>query len=280
MVLSMSNFNYNGTNIYYEVKGNTDSNTTVAFFNGVMATTSSWINQVSVFEKLGFRIILHDFKGQLKSDKPQGPYTFREHALEAKALFEYLEIDKVHIIGTSYGGEVAMRFAVDFPDNVQTISIIDSVSELDEVLKQFVRGWKTLAEIGDPQKFYYGMLPTLYHTSYMENNLDLINKRGETFNKLPESYFQGQITLYETFERDVTMTSLLKDIKCPSLVVCGEDDILKPKKFSKIIAQNIPNSEYVTIPDCGHVTIFEKPNELNSVLLGFVLKHCANDTSV
>jgi 3-oxoadipate enol-lactonase len=56
-------------------------------------------------------------------------------------------------------------------------------------------------------------------------------------------------------------------------VVCGEEDILKPVKFSKLIAENIPNSELAVIPNCGHVTIFEKPHVLNSMLLGFVLKH-------
>lgn len=60
----------NGIKLFYEVKGNPDCKETVAFFNGVMASTSSWAYQVPVFEKLGYRIILHDFKGQTLSDKP------------------------------------------------------------------------------------------------------------------------------------------------------------------------------------------------------------------
>ncbi|HQC41723.1 MAG TPA: alpha/beta hydrolase, partial [Petrotogaceae bacterium] len=130
----MSYKEINGIKFFYELRGNTESTETVAFFNGVMASADSWKNQVHLFEKMGYKILLHDFKGQLRSDKPKGPYTFSQHAHEAKLLMESLGIEKVHIVGTSYGGEVALRFALDFPQAVKTISVIDSVSELDETL--------------------------------------------------------------------------------------------------------------------------------------------------
>lgn len=269
----MSYFNHNGFNIYYEIKGDQNSKNTVAFLNGVMASRNSWVNQIPIFEKLGYKIILHDFKGQLLSDKPQGPYTFKEHAAEAKALLDFLGVEKAHLIGTSYGGEVAMRFAVDYPEITESISIINSVSELDDVLKLLIRNWRTLAKQGDPVEFFHGMLPTIYHSNYIKDNIEILTTRAQAFKNLPEDYLKGQIYLYDTFEQDVTMTHILKEIKCPALVVCGEDDILKPKKFAQIIADNIPRSEYITIPNCAHVTIFEKPNELNSVLLGFVFKN-------
>lgn len=270
----MSNFEVNGINLFYEVKGNPDGKETVAFFNGVMASTGSWAYQVPVFEKLGFRIILHDFKGQTMSDKPDGVYTFRQHAEEAKALFDYLGVKKLHIIGTSYGGEVALRFAIDYPDYVKSISTIDSVSELDENLKLFVRGWKTLAGNDDPEGFFWGMAPSIYSSSFLKKNMEFLKQRAEALKSISPDYFKGQISLYKTFEEDVYMTDELFKINCPALVVCGQDDILKPAKFSKIISDNIPNAEFAVIPDCGHVTIFEKPHILNSMLLGFIIKSC------
>lgn len=264
----------NDVNLFYELKGDPDSEETVAFFNGVMASTSSWAFQVPIFEKLKFKIVLHDFKGQTLSDKPEGVYSFKQHAEEAKALFDFLGIKKVHIIGTSYGGEVAMRFAIDFPEYTKSISIIDSVSELDEVLKLFVRGWKTLAQNGDLSAFYWGMAPSIYSNGFLKSNMDFLKKRAEALNALPSDYLKGQISLYRTFEEDVYMTDELSKIQCPALVVCGQEDILKPVKFSEIIAANIRKSELVIIPGSGHVTIFEKPNVLNSILLGFVQKNC------
>lgn len=269
----MSNFNVNGVNLYYEVKGDLTSSKVVAFFNGVMASTSSWDLIWPIFEKLGYKIILHDFKGQLKSDKPNGPYTFDEHCSEANALFEYLEVDQVHLIGTSYGGEIAMKFAMNYPERTRSISVIDSVSELDAVIIQFLKGWSALCDQNDGKAFFYGMMPSIYGPKYIEKELDFLTKRAEASAKLPQSYFEGQKILYQTFLNHTTMTDSLHKIKCPALILCGEEDLLKRPKFSKIIADNIPNSELFMIPDCGHVAIFEKPEELKSVLAGFVVKN-------
>jgi 3-oxoadipate enol-lactonase len=89
---------------------------------------------------------------------------------------------------------------------------------------------------------------------------------------IPPAFFDGQVALYETFAT-INMTADLPKIKCPTLVVCGQDDILKPVKFSKIISDAIANSEFALVPDCGHACLLEKPAVLNSLLLGFVAKN-------
>ena len=268
----MATVNLNGISLYYEEKGDLKSPKIVFFLNGVMASTSSWVYQVPVFEKLGFRIVLHDFRGQLKSDKPQGPYTFKQHALDTVALMDHLNIKAAHVVGTSYGGEVAMKMAIDHPDRVQSLSLIDSVSELDSVLSAFVFGWKDAAQTKDGERFFKLMMPSIYSDTFIKNNKEMLDKRTQAMKTMAPSYFEGQITLYDTFLNDVTMTADLPKIVCPALVIVGENDILKPRKFSQIMVDGIKNSEFLIIPDCGHVTIFEKPEALNSALLGFILK--------
>ena len=270
----MAMIEINGVNIFYEEFGNKGSEYCVSFFNGVAMSTANWVLIYPIFERLGWRVILHDFKGQLKSDKPPNPYTFKEHADEAKVLFEHLNVSKVHIIGTSYGGEVAMKFAIEHPEIVASISVINSVSETDMLLTAFIRNWKTLCEIGDGEAFFLGIMPSVYGEPYLAQNHESLVKKAKAMAEIPSGFFEGQKILYDTFLDDVYMTDQLHQIKCPALIICGELDILKPPKFSKIIAENIPNAECLTIPDCGHVTIFEKPEELKSAILGFIMKHC------
>lgn len=261
--------------LYYEIHGDPNGTETIAFLNGVMASVSSWALLYPVFERAGFRVILHDFKGQLKSSKPAGPYSFAQHCAEAKALFEHLGVKKLHLVGTSYGGEVAMKFAALYPEMTQTISVIDSVSELDEVCKGFVVGWKALCDAGDGETFFWGMAPSIYGPDFLANNQEMLAKRAAAVKANPNGYLEGQKTLYDTFAQDVYMTDELPKIQCPALLLCGERDILKPPRFSQIMADAIPNSEFVTLPNCGHVAIFEKPGELESAIFGFVMKHCA-----
>ena len=167
-----------------------------------------------------------------------------------------------------------MKFAILYPEMVKTISVIDSVSELDPVLEGFVLGWKILCDTGDGETFFWGMVPSIYGPEFVENNKEMLAARAKAIKNNPNGYLEGQKVLYDTFAQDVYMTDELHKIQCPALILCGTEDILKPPKFSQILADNIPDSEYVTIPKCGHVSIFEKPKELESAISGFVLKHC------
>ena len=205
----MAVFSVNGVDIFYEVHGDPNGKNTVAFLNGVMASTSSWYLLEPVFRKAGFRIILHDFKGQLKSSKPAGPYTFAQHCEEFKALLDHLGVEKTHLIGTSYGGEVAMKMAILYPETVQSISLIDSVSELDPVCKGFVTGWKVLCDTHDGETFFWGMAPSIYGSQFLANNQEMLAQRAKAIKNDPDGYLEGQKTLYDTFAEDVYMTDIV-----------------------------------------------------------------------
>jgi 3-oxoadipate enol-lactonase len=259
-----------GKKLYYEIINKDGEKGTIFFLNGVMASASSWRNQSIALEKEGYKMVSHDFIGQLLSDNIDGEYTFLKHSNDLFELVSFLNEKNIHLVGTSYGGEVAMKFASMYPELVQSITVIDSVSELDDTLEDSVNNWIELASTYDGEEFFKGMLPSIYGKTYINNNKELLNNRAIAMKGIPKSYYDGQISLYKTFINDVYMTDILRDIKCPSLVVVGEEDTLKPIKFSKIIADNIIDSKLVTIPDCGHVTIYEKPTELNNYIIDFL----------
>lgn len=266
----MEFINKNNMKIYYEIINENSSKGVLVFLNGVMASTNSWANQYEVLKQKGYKIILHDFLGQLRSDKFKGLYTFEKHANDVYNLLNYLGIKKAHLIGTSYGGEVALKYGILYPSNVKSISVIDSVTELDDNLINSVNNWIKLAETFNGELFFNGMMPSIYGKTYIKNNKEMLNRRSIAMNSIPNEYFEGQIGLYNTFIDDVFMTDELNKITSPCLIICGEEDTLKPVKFSKIINENIKTSKLVIIPDCGHVTIFEKPMELNKELVKFI----------
>lgn len=260
----------NKMKIYYEIINKDSKKDVLVFLNGVMASTTSWVNQYNELKKYGYKIILHDFVGQLKSDKFKGIYSFEKHSNDLRELLTFLDINEAHLIGTSYGGEVALKYTIMYPKMVKSITVIDSVTELDDNLVSSVNEWIELASSFKGEHFFNGMMPSIYGKTYIENNKEMLKKRAKSMNKIPKEYFEGQIGLYNTFIKDVYMTDEVCKIKCPSLIICGEEDTLKPVKFSKIISEKIKNSILITIPDCGHVTIYEKPNELNKELVKFI----------
>ena len=267
--------NIHNCNLFYEDLGNRNAKETIAFLNGVMASTNSWEKIYLPAIEKGYRVILHDFMGQMKSDKPDREYSFAEHAVMTIELLESLEAKNVHFVGTSYGGEIALKLAIMFPQYPQSLTIIDSVSELDEVLIGFVESWKILIDNCNGEDFFKAVIPSIYGAKYIKANKESLMQRAHLFNKLEDSYpgfFQGQKKLYATFLSDAYQSEYLKEIQCPTLVICGKDDILKPPKFSRIIAQGIKNAELLLLPDCGHVAVFEKPEEITEATLRFIQK--------
>lgn len=255
-------------NIYYNVLG--DGETTIGFMNGVMASASSWDTYVDVFVKLGFKVVTFDFIGQMLSDKPQGPYTFKQHIDEAKRLYDSLGIESLHLIGTSYGSEVAMKFALTYPQSVLSLSLIDGTAEIDEPMKKEILRWYDLTNKSG-EEFFWGMAPSIYHPDYIAKNHDFLEARAKKLNGAHD-YLAGQRALYETFLNEVHFLNELHEIDTPTLVVVGEFDTLKPPSCSQAIHDQIKGSEYVVLPNCGHVGIFEKADELITLLVGFILK--------
>ena len=56
-------------------------------------------------------------------------------------------------------------------------------------------------------------------------------------------------------------------------MIVGEEDILKPRKYSEIIVREIPQAEFAVVPNAGHAVLWERPDLFNSLILGFLAKH-------
>lgn len=243
---------------------------TIGFMNGVMASISSWNYYVKILVALGYKVVTFDFIGQLLSDKPEGPYSFKQHIHEAKLLYDYLGIETIHLIGTSYGSEVAMMFALQYPEMVESLSIIDGTATITPHIQNQIEHWIELT-YKSGYEFFWGMAPSIYHPQFIKDHHDHLETRAQRLTDADE-YLRGQRILYETFLREVHFLDELPLLKVPTLIVVGEQDTIKTVNDSQRIHQKIENSELIILPNCGHVAIFEKPKELATCLLGFVHK--------
>lgn len=257
----------NGIRIHYDIVGEGEP---LIFLNGVMMTAQSWVLQTSLFRQR-YRCVLHDFRGQLLSDKPEEPWTLEDHVEDLRALLDHLGIDTCHIIGTSYGGEVGLIFAYTHPQRVRSLSVISAVSEVGPELDRAVEIWAETA-LDAPDDLYRVSVPSNFSQSFVDANRQVIEQGEARIRACPPEFFSGLVGLIDAF-RKLDVTAELPRIECPTLVLVGERDALKPPRYSRLIADEIPNSEYLTIPGAGHAVIIEKPNEVNSAVLGFLSKY-------
>jgi 3-oxoadipate enol-lactonase len=256
-----------GIQLHWEVLGQGEP---VAFLNGVLMTTKSWNLQTSVLSR-HYRCLLHDFRGQLLSDKPLQPWTMEDHAQDLKALLDHLGVESCHIIGTSYGGEVALIFASRWPERVKSLSVISSVSEVGPELDHAVSQWRQAA-LEAPETLYQTMLPTTFSAGFIDANPKLIEQGEARLQSCEPDFFRAFAQLVDAF-RHLDITGRLDRIRCPTLVMVGERDALKLPSYSRVLADCIPDSELVVVPGAGHAVILEKPSEVNAALLEFLEKH-------
>ncbi|MFH2113562.1 MAG: alpha/beta fold hydrolase [Spirochaetota bacterium] len=262
----MPRIEVNKANLAYQVEGT--GMETVVLLNGIAMTMTHWKPVVDRLLAAGYRVLLHDMRGQLLSDKPDGPYSLEQHASDLAGLMDALGIDSAHIAGTSYGAEAALCFARDYPGRCLSLMAIDGASECDEVLEAAVEAWKAAA-LSDPRVFYKTMIPWNYSAAYIASHRDFLTDREDRVASLPPDYFAAFGRLCDAFLA-IDLTKDLSRISCPSLVLVGEADILKPPTYSLIIANGILASRYQEIPDAGHAVVIEQPEAVAEALIAFL----------
>jgi len=260
----------NNTNIYYELVGKGEE--VVAFLNGVAMQTSLWQVQVN-YLKDNNKLLLHDFRGQGQSSLDISKFTFEQHADDFYELLNELEIDKVHIVGVSYGAEVAMQFALKYPLKISSLILGTAVSEVKPLLKAMIDAWISAAKTYDGELFFKVMAPFVYSNTFYESKGEWLNQRAKIFgDTVTKEWLDAFIELCNNF-LTLDLTDELHKIKIPTLVVSGEKDILKPVSYGKIIKQEIPNSELIIVDDAGHGLFAEKPEEFNQLINDFIKRN-------
>jgi 3-oxoadipate enol-lactonase len=257
----------NRIQIYYELHGPEDAEV-VVLSNGILMSTVTWGFQAPVLARR-HRVLLYDCRGMWQSDHPAGPYSMDLHADDLAALLDALGIERAHIAGISYGGELSMAFALKYPARTRSLVVSSSVSQIDPLLRAWGDSWIAAARLRDPEMLFNVTCPLNFSEAYIAANPAALAAARQRYGLLDMDAF---LELMLAFTR-LDLTPRLHAITAPTLVMVGEDDLLKPRKYSEIIAREIPRASLVTVPHAGHAVCLEQPQVFNSLLLGFLALH-------
>ncbi|MDI6809800.1 MAG: alpha/beta hydrolase [Candidatus Eisenbacteria bacterium] len=259
-----------GAKIYYEVHGEGES---VIFLNGIMMNTMSWLPFIPELSKR-FKLILVDFRDQGQSSKLQEGYGPDIHVRDVVSLLDELDIPMVHMMGVSYGGGVALHFALKHQKRIKSFCLFNTPNRVTNHLREIGTAWETAAELNDGERFFQLAVPFIYSEPFYETHLDFLIERQKIFKSLlTKEWFEGFIRLSRSFKNYFISPEELKTIKVPTLLVRADLDIIASGRAMKDIHENIPNCELITIPEAGHAAFLEKMNEFLTILIGFVTKH-------
>ncbi len=265
----MSKVKVNGVDLFYEFHGPEDGELLI-LNNGVFMNTTSWAFQLPDLSRR-YRVLTYDMRGQGQSDHPASDYSLEQHGEDLAALMDALGLGKAHMVGTSYGGELNLVMGIHHPERCRSLTIIASVSHSDPLLAAIIERWRIAASLGDGPRFFRLIYADTYSESFLVSRPDLIPMAEQRYALLD---LPAAVRLIESFQRFNVTTDLGK-IEVPTCIVAAEQDVLKPRRYAKIMHQAIAGSEFHLIPGAGHVVVLEKAAEVNTIILGFLAKHPA-----
>ncbi|MBI2332989.1 MAG: alpha/beta fold hydrolase [Chloroflexi bacterium] len=257
----------NGVELYYELYGSEAAPLLVLNNGIIMNATTSWAFQTKALAQ-HYRILQYDCRGQGQSEHPVGKYSMEMHADDLAALLTTLNVDKAHIAGISYGGEVAQAFGLKYHERTLSLILADTVSEVGAETRIILDGWLDSARAADANAFFNATAPWNFSPAFIAANPALLADAKGRYKLLD---YPAVVRLCECF-LNVNFTAHLGELKCPTCIIVGSLDILKGPAYAAILKAGIPHAEMHVLQGAGHASCWERPQEFNSAILGFLAK--------
>lgn len=265
----MAYFDLNGKRAYYEQHGGTGKQ--LVILNGIMMSTSSWLPFIPMLTR-NARVLLIDFFDQGKSDHLEEAYDQSVQVELVSSLIDALDLQQVTLLGISYGGEIAMKVR---SQRVDQLILANTTGKTDFMLKAIGESWINAAETFDGSVFFKATIPPIYSKDFYNARIEWLNEREKMFARVfkPE-WYRGFVRLVRSAESHDVMDSLC-EIDTPTLIVSSDEDVITPVQCQRDLNSLIKESRLIEIKNCGHASMYEKPTEFFSAVLGFMA--CARD---
>ncbi len=265
----MPHVSTNGISTYFEDRGNGPP---VVLVHGHSADLSTWRYQIDDLGQAGFRVITYDVRGHGRTDVPATGYTWDNYAGDLADLLDARDIKVAHLVGSSMGGAIALKFTVDYPSRVASLTLVDSALPGFSYSPEFSAELEELVAAVQAEG-----VPRAFERIWLNHAFfDGVRRHPDRFAELREVVLAYQAPEYradyegEPGYEQPDLVSHLHEIPVPALVVVGERDIEDFRLIAELMAEAIPNARSVVLDGCWHLPSIEKPEVFNPLLIGFL----------
>jgi pimeloyl-ACP methyl ester carboxylesterase len=254
------------TRCYFEQMGHGDP---LLLIPGLGRTCRLWD---AIAEQLGqnFSLIMPDNRGVGRSQSKKHPRHLRELAIDLIELLDALGVERTHVLGISFGGVVAQWLAVEHPSRINKLVLISTAHQFGPYLTEMAR------LIGHALRYFPRNL--------FERTVEILGSSPRFIDEYPEGIMQ-RIAAHR--EVNLPRSAVGRQLIClgssgatreqyritaPTLVMAGQHDALIPGCYGREIARDIPGSEFVELPECGHNPFIEMPDFAVAKIVEFLMR--------
>ena len=270
----------NDTRIAHGVHGEGEP---VILIHGTPSSSYIWRNVMPMLVEAGYKVYVYDLLGYGLSERPWNPAidtSVTGQVSVLKDLLEHWRLTDLHIVAHDIGGGIAQRFAIESPERVRTLSLIDVVSydswPSKRTREQMHAGLEALIKAPTDKHrdhFRNWLYSTVQNKQRMaEDSIDVFldficGPIGQA------SLFQHQVSHYDP-KHTAEIASQYSELgKLPVQLIWGENDGWQVIDWAYKLRNDIPGSKLHIVTDCGHFAMEDQPEKITHLLIGFLSSH-------
>ncbi|WP_331692338.1 3-oxoadipate enol-lactonase [Pandoraea sputorum] len=258
----------NGASIHYAVDGHGPWLTLAHPLGADLTVWDDLVPELAAH----FRVLRYDSRGHGRSDITHGPYSIEQLAADATALLSSLEIPSTHFVGISMGGAVAQQVALDAPERIASLTLIDTTAGYDDADAKVFLERAATARAHGMKDLAAGTLERWLGAHFRKHHPAQAERiRALVAHAAPEG-FAASCEALAAFD----VRARLSEIDVPTLVLVGENDPSTPPAVARRIANGIAGAQLEIVPDAAHLSIVEQKQFVTNALATFLLGAASN----
>ncbi len=239
----------NETLINY-IELNPEASEALVFLHGWQSSAQAWLGTLENLKDKHVRLLALDLPGFGKSPVPRSTWGVGEYAELVKNFLAKKELSSVILIGHSFGGRIAIKFAAHHPNSIKKLVLVDAAGFRDSSFNRTFKIWA--AKI---------IKPLL--------NLPLFRRaKSFLYEMIGASDYGNSGSLKQIFvktiEEDLSLN--MTQIKAPTILIWGENDHVTPLSYGDRMHKLIPSSQLTVLPESGHFSFIDQPRKFNEII--------------
>lgn len=261
----------NGADLSYEIQG---EGPPLVLLNDGILDKRMWEDQVKAFAA-HYRVIRYDFRGWGKSTPPTKPFSPID---DLYTLLTVLQVEKATLLGSFVGGGIAIDFAIEHPDTVDSVVAVTPLLHgfrYSPATESWSQTWYAVARSGDKTRLLH---------MYMDNpTLGRRLKENVTARKRLEAMLLENFPVYRIDFSQLLLAAnppalrLLPAVRTPTLIITGDNVNPDLRIIMEMLQRGMYDSRRVVIPQTRHLANIEKPEEFNRIVLEWLGKQHRRD---
>ena len=230
---------------------------------GYGSSTKTWDLRLLLDLSRSYRVIVFDNRGIGESTLGSKTYTMQQCAEDARGLLDQLHINNAYFFGYSMGACIAQELAIRYPQRIKKL-ILGGANALGQ--KQMNESIQQLLEdtSGTDQELWERKLKLMFPAHWFTEHAHVLKKVKKTFYR---NIMKKQI---EALKQWTGTGARLKQIKMPTLLIVGTEDVITPPTNALMMVQNIPHAWLIQFIGCGHGLPNQDPYKLSRVVKTFL----------